>query len=196
MKLSPAVLVVLALALAAPASHAAGGITLGAQGGLSLPIGDFADAASTGFHIGGTGTYMMGDDLGFGGSILFHSFGVNDDYEEAQAVQAGTSVDVSFSTLQVTAHALYKLPGGEGMAPYLKGGLGIYNSSAKVEYPDGGSDDSNADIGLHFGGGVHYARGGAIGYGLEAAYHYVASEGDATNLLTVSGTLTFGVGAR
>jgi opacity protein-like surface antigen len=193
MKLRTGLLMLLALLVLAPAARAAGSTTLGLQGGLGFPIGDFTDVATLGFHVGGTGTFMVNQSFGVGGDVLWHSHGVNDDYEEALAVAAGTNVDVSLSTAQVTAHGVLLLPAGPVVRPYLKVGLGIYSSSAKIESQSGTTDESDTDVGFNIGGGVHY-KGPGIGYGGELAYHYIATEGDASSMITIGALLTFGFG--
>lgn len=195
MKLRVSIIAMLALLALAPAARA-GTTQLGLVGGLGFPIGDFGDAASLGFHLGGTGTYMVSDRFGFGGDIVWHSHGVDDEFEEALAAASGVSVDVTLSTLQFGAHGVYVLPSGPVVQPFLKYGVGIYNGTAKVEAGAQSSDESEADVGFNLGGGVHYRGSGAIGYGGEVLYHYIASDGDATTLITVSGKLTFGVGGQ
>jgi len=187
---------VLALAAFAPVAHAQGDVRVALQAGLSLPIGDFGDFASTGINLGLTGTYRLHDRLGFGGDLVWHRFGVDRDFEEALAVSLGSTVDVSASTLQITAHGVYYLPAAETLSPHLRAGLGLYRASSKVESAGSSDTSSDTDLGFHFGGGLDYRTGGSFGYGLEAAYHYIASGGDATTLLTMAGRLTFGVGAK
>lgn len=191
-----AAVVLAALAALAPAARAQGDVKLAVQAGLSLPIGDFGDFASTGINLGLTGTYRLNDRLGFGGDLVWHRFGVDRDYEEALAVSRGSTVDVSASTLQITAHGVYYLPAAETLSPHLRAGLGLYSASSKVESAGSSDTSSDTDLGFHFGGGLDYKTSGALGYGLEAAYHYIASGGDATTMLTIAGRLTFGVGGK
>ncbi len=182
-----------ALALAASPSHAAGSTSFGINVGVNLPTGDFGDIASLGYFGGVTGTMMINDQFGIGGDINFHSFGVNNDYEEALAVLAGESVDVSWSAIQVTPHAKFLFSKGGDFIPYARVGLGIYNTKFKIETATSGdSEESSSDFGYNLGIGGMKKLGDKMAMGVELLYHSISSEGESANLFTVGGVLNFG----
>jgi opacity protein-like surface antigen len=196
MKLRILVVALLGLVLAAPPAFAAAPIWLGADLGLSIPIGDYKDEASLGLLAGLTGTYMFTDYFGLGGDIALHSPGVADDFEEAQAAEAGATVDVSLRAIQVTPHARFLIPTRGTVQPYLKGGLGLYNLGSRIE---GGSldvDESKTKFGFNLGVGAQTLATSVVAFGGELAYHSISTDGSATSMLTLTAGVRFGVGSR
>lgn len=185
---------VLALSFAAAPSHAAG-TWIGVKAGLNLPTGDFGDVASLGYFAGATGTVMMSEQFGLGGDLVFHSFGVDNDYEEAEAVRVGSTVDISLSALQITPHAMYVIPTNGDFKPFVRLGLGLYRAAKKLEASGGGdSNDSSTDFGFNVGVGGMKKASDKMAYGVELLYHSISTEGDSSNLFTVGGKLVFGGG--
>jgi opacity protein-like surface antigen len=187
---------VFALALAAPPSHAAGMTWIGAGGGLNMPMGDFGDVASLGFFGGVSGTHMLNDQFGVGGDIHFHSFGVDDEFEEGLAVLAGESVDVSLSALQFTAHGTWMFPMEGDFKPYARLGLGFYNVGSKVEGGTFDSDDSETNFGFNLGLGGMFKTSDTMAIGGEVLYHSIMTEDEASNLITIGAKIAFGVGGK
>ena len=175
----------------------AGSISLGVNGGVELPFGDFSDQASTGFSMGLTGDYVVGENLAVGGELGWHSFGGSDDVEKKLSVQYGTPVNLTFRVVPITVHAKYFLPTGQTLTPFVKGALGIYNVLNRVER-EGSSDveHSSTRIGFQVGGGADFNTATSIRYGFDVLYHYIATENKATNILAVRGQLMFGVPRR
>ena len=98
----------LALMLGAAPAHAMGH-EMGLSGGLSMPTGDFHDAAGTGFNIGGEYQYMI-TNLGVGASIAYHSWGATDETNDAAALAFGSGSEMSFKTWQYSAYGVWAIP--------------------------------------------------------------------------------------
>ncbi len=196
MKIRILAAVLAGLVLAASPCLAGAPVWLGAQLGFSIPTGDYKDQASLGFLAGLTGTYMFNDNFGVGGDIVLHSPGVADDFEEAQAALAGSTVDVSFRAIQVPPHVEFLVPTDGTVKPYVKGGFGLYNLGSKIE---GGSldvDDSKTKFGFHLGVGARALATEVVALSGELAYHSISTDGGSTSLITLAAGLHFGLGSR
>jgi len=163
---------------------------VGIYGGLGMPTGDFSDAASTGYDFGATGTWMFAPTWGVGVDVAYFSWSGSDDIE-------ATGDDWTFSAVQATGHGLFMIPTQGNMHPWLKGGLGMYNMKASVDYatpPGGSADDSESNFGFNVGGGIDMATSPTMRVGVGAAYHIIQTDPDATNLFTVDLHVRFGMG--
>lgn len=153
----------------AQAADAARPVTIGLSGGVSLPMGDFGDAVKTGYIINGS--------LGFRPSAI--PFGIR--AEIGYSSYDGDGFDFTGSILSGTANGIFNLgSGATGMAPYIIGGLGVYNF--------GGDFDSETEFGINAGLGVRFALSGFNTF-LEGRYHHIFTSGEATQFIPI----TFGV---
>lgn len=173
------------------AAPATGSIWIGGTAGFSLPFGDFADQANVGFNIGIIGDYYAAPNWAFGGEISWHTFGGNDDLEKGLSAELGIPVDFEVRVLPIVGHVKYLIP-AETMSPYARAGLGLFNLNFETEAGTSSSDDSETKLGFLLGGGVTFL-GSRVSYGGEAFYQYIATEGDATNMLVIRGNFMFGV---
>lgn len=164
--LSRAVLVLAAIAFAAPALHAQTSFSIAA--GASMPMGDASDANDMGYNATlGLGFKPPLAPLGLRVEGMFNSF----EYK--------SPVDASLRVLALTANATYTmLP-----AAYLIGGVGMYNAKASVS----GAESSN-DFGINVGAGINIPLTG-FGTYIEARYHHVPVEGGSFQFLPI----TFGI---
>jgi opacity protein-like surface antigen len=169
-----------------------GSIVIGPTLGFSLPFGDFADRATIGFNLGVIGDYYAAPNWAFGGEISWHTFGGNDDLEKELSAAIGEPVDLKLRVLPIVGHVKYFIPAA-GYAPYVRGGIGLFNLSSEIEAGSESSDDSDTNLGFLFGGGVNFNGGSRVSYGAEAYYQYISTEGDATNMLVIRGNFLFGV---
>src|SRR5262245_35367072 len=96
-----AILGVAMLAVLAGSANAATNM-LGLTGGMGVPTGDYGDAASTGWHIGATGTHMLNDQWGLGGDVTYHGWGGSKDVNAAAEFLYGSGSKVNWSALQAT----------------------------------------------------------------------------------------------
>lgn len=188
MKFKALVVAVFAL-LVASSAFAANTSTVGVNVGTSIPLGDLSDAAGIGFHVGGEYCYMMNEQFGVGGDLAYHKLGSKD------VTTILGSVSSEFSMIQYGAHGKYMFPATGDVKPYLKVGIGLYSSTAKAEASGGGSaESSDTNFGLNFGGGADWKINDKMGWGLNGAYHYISSEGDAATMITLSAGLRWGIG--
>jgi opacity protein-like surface antigen len=185
-------LLVAGLACAVPA-HAAT-TYFGINGGLALPVGDFGDAANTGFTLGASLDIPVNDMWWLGGEVGWAGFGGSDDLEDALSILAGEDVDVSFRAIPIIATARLMIPTQGTVAPFVRGGLGAYMFTAELEGETFEDDDSETDLGFNLGGGFLARTGGSMMWGADLIYHYIATEDESTNVLTVRGLLLFGTG--
>lgn len=146
---------------------------LGVNGGAGFPTGDYSDAAATGFQFGVTGTRMVNDQWGIGGDVAYHMWNGSEDMNDAAELAFGPGSETKWNALQATAHVVMNIPTQGNVAPYLKGGLGIYNIGFKLESPSGDVDDSESKFGFNFGVGMNFASSSNMKWGISGAYHIV-----------------------
>lgn len=145
-------------------------VSIGLAGGVSMPTGELGDAFKMGYNVAGS--------IGFSPAAV--PFGVRAEVAY-QSFDADANVDFTLSTLYGTLNGVFNIgSGATGMAPYLIAGAGVYNF--------GGDVDSETDFGINGGGGIRFALSGFTTF-LEARYHHVFSEDEATNFIPI----TFGV---
>ena len=183
------------IATFASGAHAAPGATwVGVNAGIGMPFGEFSDFASTGFNIGLTTDFVRSESWAFGGELGWHKFGGNDDLEKSESARLGFPVEFTVRVIPVTAHAKYLLPANESVAPFVKGAFGLYNLNFKT---DGGaafeSDDSQTKFGFAIGGGLNFHSTESLAYGAELLYHYISTEEQSSNMITLRGQLLFGI---
>jgi hypothetical protein len=171
--------VLMATAGAAPAL-AQGGASFSLGGGLTLPLGDFGDAAGTGFHgLAAVSFVPSGFPVGIQVDGMFHRLGVDDD-------PVFGDVDANFQIIQGTANAVYTFTTSEESSfhPYLIGGVGLYNMKLTGDdVPDG--LDSETDFGINAGAGFDF-QAGAVGLFIEGRFHNVFTEGESTNFIPIT----------
>lgn len=159
-------------ALAAPA-HAQRALSLSLAGGASLPVGQFADGASTGWH----------GLVGIGLSTFMQPIGLRLDAAHSRftAKAAGPDQAVTSATLNIT----YRLPmTNSPLSPYLITGAGAY----RFECTGAISCGSTTRFGWNAGLGTRFVGLGLKGF-LESRFHAVNA--DAGNVRYVP--LTFGL---
>ena len=143
--------------------------------GASLPMGDFGDAAETGWHIGGLGEFAQpGWPVALRGEITYHRHSAKD-------------VDGSASVLSFIPNIV--LPFGDPAAtarPYIIGGLGVHHVSVDLEVPGvGDAEDSETKFGFNVGGGFNFNLAGFDTF-IEARWHSVLTEGNSTTFIPLS----------
>jgi outer membrane protein W len=197
----------LSLVLMVPQAHAAkGDMSISLAGGLGIPMGDFSKkvaeggaGASMGFTAGPSFDYMITDAVAIGVDGSFTSNNLNTD--ERDLVRTGPPADpdfnVKYTILGGGAHIKYHFPMGEGSSikPYLLGGAGVSNLKAKVESNDPSLAGEGSDTKFSAQGalGLAFGSGGSVGYGLEAAYHYISADPTSVTWVGLTAFLTFGM---
>ena len=169
----------------------------GVSAGVGIPIGSLSDVASTGFNLGLHAVYRVGDQLGLGGEVGWQGYGGNDDFEKAESVASGETVDASLRVVPVLGFAEFRLPGQASMVPFLRGGLGLYHLAAKREGQTFTSEDSETKFGLHVGGGLTGEITETIRWSVDGLYHHVLEavaddDGRTTgSIITFRGRISF-----
>jgi hypothetical protein len=171
---------ILALALGLAATPALGaqqtqpteGIRFGVGGGLTLPIGDYADFDKAGWHVLGLIQFPISQ------SPIHARF---------DAMYGQTSHDVGSGNTTLTGATgdlLYHLGNrASTVRPYVLGGLGFYNADF------GGASESKFAFGV--GGGILFSIGTMHAF-LEGRYMSVQTSNSSLNFLPVSLGLMFG----
>jgi hypothetical protein len=175
----------LASALFTTSAQAQTSMQFGIGGGATLPLGDFADEASSlGFH-GLVNAEFQPENLPVGFRIegMFNRISFNDDLP----------VDGNFQIISGTANVVYTFMTAEESKfhPYLIGGVGMYNFKANVDDAD---SDSETKFGFNAGAGFNVAMGGAAVF-IEGRFHQIMLGDDAggnVNMVPISIGVRFG----
>jgi len=167
--------------LGAPALRAQGAeFSLG--GGAGIPLGDFDDAAKTGWHgLAAISFVPNGWPVGIQFDGSYQQFNLDD------AAFPGFS-GLKNRFLMGTGNIVFKFKTSEESTfrPYLIGGGGVYNSKIT------GSDDPNdilpggeTDFGVNAGAGFDIKTGG-IGLFLEGRFHNIFTEATSTQFIPIT----------
>ena len=196
MKSKLAVLCAALLTLSVGSANAAS-TWIGLNGGAGVPTGDYGDAASTGFHFGGTATFMMNSQWGMGADLGYHMWNGSDDANAAAELLFGSGSEFKWSALQATAHVMLNIPTQGNVAPYLRGGFGLYNVGLKLDSPSGDADDTESKVGFNLGAGMNFLTSSTMKWGINGQYHLVPTDLDSdVNFLTLGVNVLWGVGSN
>lgn len=163
-------------------------VQFGIGGGATLPLGDFADAASLGFH----GNVLVqfapaGSPVGVRVDGMFQRLGFHDDL----------AVDGNWQVISGTANAVYTFQTSDASMfhPYLIAGAGAYNVKSA---PDDFDSESVTKIGINAGAGFDYNAGGAVIF-VEGRFHNVfmgdedaIGESSSLNMIPITVGVKFG----
>jgi hypothetical protein len=169
-----------ALALVATANTAVAQkpVSFGLAAGVSMPMGDFKDAANTGLNgtvLVGLGLPMLPVGVRLEGSYNRFAF------SDANAAAAGEKGNVTISS--ATANVTFGLPGVVVLSPYVIAGAGMYWTGCDIS----GNNACNSKSDLGFNGGVGIKLRALVASAfLEARYHSVQTEGKATNYVPIT----------
>ena len=153
-------LVLSAIAATATPAGAQRRTTFGFAAGATVPVGDLADATSTGFHALGS--------LAISGSASTPlGFRVDGMYNNLAGKSSGP--DVTMWT--VNGNLVFAFPGMTA-TPYLLGGAGWYNTKTDED----GAESSN-NFGLNGGVGVRFVLSGFSTFA-ETRFHHVFADED------------------
>ena len=181
------------LVFVAGAAHASGN-WLGVTGGAGVPTGDYGDVASMGWQFGVVGVHMVDEQFGIGADLGYHMWNGSDDANAAAELAFGPGSEIKWSAVQGTAHAIYAIPTQGTVSPYLRGGLGLYNVTSKLETTGSDVSDSQSKFGFNLGAGMNFASTGKARWGLVGQYHIVPVEGSSVDFMTLGVNVMWGVG--
>ena len=146
--------------------------------GLSVPMGDFADATGGDAEAGG-GTALAGIEwLPTGSSFGLRVDGAYNRFCTSACDQPGGDLDIRYRFLNANLNGLLEFPVGADVSlrPYVIAGGGIYNYKLVGDDVPAAAGDSESDFGLNAGIGLTYTIGRIGVYG-EARFHNVFATG-------------------
>lgn len=172
-KLWKSAVAVAAFALVAGASDASAQVGISLGGGPSIPIGTFGDVFDMGFNIQASAAFAPAA-LPFGLRVdgAFNRFGGDED---------------NFRIVSGSLNGVFNLP-TQGIAPYIIGGIGVYNSALTHDDDDDhGHEDhgSTTNVGANVGAGINLPVGG-LSLFVEGRFHNIFSEGASTRFIPVT----------
>lgn len=143
------------------------------HGGLSIPLGDFADddssGAKTGFNLGLAVEYGVTEQLLIGGRFAYGRYGVKDELLPSDDAEAHWTV------LEIVGlYGKYLIPTTRPTRPYVRGGL--FLGKPDFEGEDGGgswSADFDVSLGFEAALGVTHMFSPQFGLGLEARFSHL-----------------------
>jgi len=169
-------LVVLSMASIASAAEQStssgmkGHITVGVNGGITVPSGklaaDYTDDGADmgmGWDAGGAVDWFATDQLAIGADANFGAMKAKDD--------PSPGIELKAKTTQFGLHAKWFIPTGGGkLMPWLGAGVAMY--TRKLEASGGGAtaDVSDSKPGANFGVGADYMVSEMVGIGINGAY--------------------------
>jgi len=173
-------LVLGAAALVMSAGVANAGVNwIGLTGGAGIPTGDYHNAATTGWHLGATGTHMLDKQWGVGADLGYHAWGGSSDANAAAVLLGGPGSKFNWSAFQATAHGVMAFPTQGEMKPYVTAGLGLYDVSAKLHTSSSGdASASKNELGYNFGGGMDFGTTHNMKWGVAGTYHIIPASKD------------------
>lgn len=149
-------------------------ISFGVSGGLSLPMGDLSDGASSGFVVAGHVFFKPAaiKALRFRGDVAYDKWGAKEAFDE---------FDADFRSLSFVANAIYDIKTADNsvVRPYVLGGVGLYNNKASVDILGFEGSSSATDLGVQVGGGLTFKLSGFDTFA-EAKFVNVFADGSAT----------------
>lgn len=166
-------------------------VSFGLGGGITLPTGDTKKAFDeSGYHVQGM--------LGFGLPMLpvglrmdlgYHAF-------NGQVREGAFTTKVDQRLFIGNLNGIVKVPGMVVAAPYLIGGIGLYNNGGDISAGELGREKIKAetDFGLNIGGGIKFNLAGFSTF-LEARYHYIMDKdkNDPDSFNSTYIPITFGI---
>lgn len=192
MKLMKVMLLAAVVLTSASAAQAEGTMTFGLGGGVTLPMGDFGDAAKLGFNGGVYGDYWLKPNYAFGVDITGNMLSAKDDILDAIKVFY-PNADVKYTLISFGVHGKWA-PAMENssVSPWITYGVAMYNFKSKIE--DAGpatGEDSDSKVGFNGGGGLDFSGNASMKPGVDVKYHYVMTDNKATTYLTAGVHVTF-----
>ena len=171
-----------------PPAAASGGrpFKLGGALGATIPLGDFADGADLGFHLGGLIEYKPKSmPVNLRGEITYHRNGLKSDYF-ADNDPIFNDIDGHFSMWNFIGNAVVPFGNAASTArPYAIGGLGLYHMTASAEFGGVDISDSDTKFGINLGGGFTFNLSGFETF-VEMRFHSVFTDESNANFIPLS----------
>ncbi len=147
-------------------------VSVGIQGGLTVPSGDLGDVTKTGWNLGGYVQYRQPDQVfGLRGEVQYRN-----DFTDRFLVDEGGSVGTTghYGMLSFGADGVLEVaPQGRGIGWYLLAGPAVYRVEPSITDQDITVSSSDTKLGFNAGGGLRFRMGGANLF-VESRYHAVS----------------------
>ncbi len=146
-------------------------ITIGAGGGVAIPLSDLADVTKTGWDLGAA--------FQFKPATSPVGFQIDGAYQQNKFDESVTVASGKTEWWYGTGNIVFWLPvaAETRIRPYILGGGGVYNYKVK---PDGFDSESKTKFGINAGAGFDFDVGQNAGVYIEGRFHNVFfSETDA-----------------
>jgi len=155
-------------------------ITVGAGGGIAIPLGDYSDATKTGWDL--TGAVQVKPATSPVG------FQIDGTYQENKFDPSSIG---KFRWFYGTGDIVFWLPVAEEtrIRPYLLGGGGVYNF--KQKFTTGTSGSSQTKFGINVGAGFDFDFQSNVGIFLEGRFHNVFIQGSDAKFIPVNVGIRF-----
>ena len=172
------VLSMFAVALAAQVSAGSlqAQVSVGVGGGLTVPLGDFGDAAKLGWHGLAHLGYGLPSGLGFRGEFFY---GQN---------KVDANVDAKFKLAGGMGSVTYDFQTSGGLKPYILGGVGYF----QVKAEGGGGSVSESKVAFGGGAGLKFKAGSDANIFVESRYLSVSTSGSSTTFVPLTVGVSFG----
>ena len=144
-------------------------VGFGVFAGASIPVGDFGDVGSTGFHAGGLVDWKSPlFPLGIRGDLAYHQFGSKDNFTP--------------KLINGTLNLVWNIPASAetALSPYILAGGGFYNERGSCTSCGNTVIASETKFGVNGGAGVMVPLSG-FGSLIEARYHLIFDSGETTS---------------
>lgn len=150
-------------------------------GGVSVPTGDFDDAAKLGWH-GMAAVRILPRTLPVGFQVDGNFARLSDE----------SAFDVQSQLIYGTGNVLYRFQTAEAtrFQPYLIGGGGVYNLDAKGDDVPSGVE-SETKFGINAGAGFDFKAGAAALF-VEGRFHNVFTDGSDAQFIPITVGVRFG----
>ena len=194
MRMMRAVLLAATLLVCASGAASAGTMTFGLGGGVTKPIGDFADFAKLGFNGGVYGDYWLKDNYAFGVDLTGNFLKGKSDFVDALTSTTYPDPSVKATLISFGAHGKWAPPMEDAsVSPWITYGVALYNISTKIEDagPSANIDNSDSKFGFNGGGGLDFKGNDSMKPGVDVKYHYVMTDDKATSYITAGVHVTF-----
>lgn len=148
----------------------------GVGAGLTIPTGDVADVAKTGWNATAQLGYEMASGLGLRGDFYYGQHSLDDDIP----------LDGKFKLAGVLGNVTYTFRSEGKLHPYVVGTLGAMNTKF---------DDQDGETNATFGGGAGmiYHIGHDSNFFAEARYLSINGDDDNTNIIPIQVGVRFGI---
>jgi Outer membrane protein beta-barrel domain len=178
------------IAFAAPV-QAQSPVQFSLGGSLGIPLGDFGDAAKTGWHALAGATFTPATlPVGIQVDANYSQFSASD--EALAALELPEDASVKTRLMFATANAVYNFKTAETsrIHPYIIGGLGVYNAKPTGDDVDDAAE-STTDFGINAGAGFNVAAGAASLF-VEGRFHDIFTDGGSTQFVPLTVGLRIG----